>query len=459
MQTDLRREMGVFDSVMLIVGSTIGVGIFVTTGLVAGHVAAPGFILLAWLLGGLLALAGALSCAELSAMFPRAGGDYVYLREAYGPLLGFLSGWASFFVTFSGSIASLALGLTAYLAFYFPVLGPTHSLGSVELLGWTVSVSLAQASAVGLIALLSLVQVLGVRQGSNLQNVLSVAKVGALILIVLLAFAMGDGKIGNFFPLLDLGGAHHWSSLGVAFIPIVFTYAGWNSIVYLAAEVKDPGRTVPQALLRANLLIIVLYVGVNAAFIYGVPVEKMQGQIKAAEIATSSLFGYDTAAWLNAIIGVSILGALNAIIMTGPRIYYAMAQDQLFFRGLSQVHPRFHTPARAIALQGIWACVLVLTGTFATLLTYVSVIIVVFSALTVAAVVLCRIRQPGTHRPYRVRAYPWIPGAFVVAYGVIALSTLSARPTESFWGAIIVSLGIPAYFFWKNSLHLGSRRS
>lgn len=459
MQTDLKREMGVFDSVMLIVGSTIGVGIFVTTGLVAEDVAAPGFILLVWLLGGLLAMAGALSCAELSAMFPHAGGDYVYLREAYGPLLGFLSGWASFFVTFSGSVASLALGLSAYLAFFFPVLDPTRSFVSVELLGWTVSFSSAQFCAVGLIGVLSLVQMLGVRQGSQVQNVLSVAKIGALIVIVLLAVVIGDGKLQNFSPWFDLGSASHWSSLGVAFIPIVFTYAGWNSIVYLAGEVADPGRTVPRALLHANLLIMVIYLSVNAVFIYGAPVAQLQGEIKAAEIATSALFGYDTAAWLNAVIGVSILGALNAIIMTGPRIYYAMAMDQLFFRGLSQVHPRFHTPARAIALQGVWACVLVLTGTFATLLTYVSVIIVVFSALTVAAVAVMRLRQPQTHRPYLVRGYPWVPALFVVAYVAIALSTLSERPTETLWGVILVALGIPAYFFWKSSLHLDARRS
>jgi len=458
MQTELERDMGVFDSVMLIVGSTIGVGIFVTTGFVAEDIAAPGFILLVWFLGGLLAMAGALSCAELGAMFPHAGGDYVYLRAAYGPLWGFLSGWASFFVTFTGSVASLALGFTSYLAFYLPAMDPVHTFWSLEFQGWTANVSLAQLGAVGLIVLLSLVQMLGVRQGSNLQNVLSIAKIGALIVIVLLALVIGNGRLANFSPLFDLQSATHWSALGVAFIPIIFTYAGWNSIIYLAGEVKNPSRTLPRALLRANLLIIVLYVSINAVFIYGVPVERMQGEIKAAEIATSALLGYETAAWLNAIIGVSILGALNAIIMTGPRIYYAMARDQLFFRGLSHVNPRFRTPMRAIGLQCIWACVLVLTGTFATLLTYVSVIIVAFSALTVASVVVMRVRQPTTHRPYVVRGYPWVPASFVVAYTAIAASTLSERPIETFWGAIIVALGIPAYFFWKNSLHLDSRR-
>lgn len=455
MQTELERQMGVFDSVMLIAGSTIGVGIFVTTGFVAQEVTAPGLVLLIWFLGGLLALAGALSCAELSTMFPRAGGDYVYLREAYGPLLGFLSGWASFFVTFSGSVASLALGFTSYVSFYFPFLNPAKSLWSFEVLGQTASFSLAQIGAAALILFFSGVQILGVRQGSNLQNVLSISKIGALIAIVLLAAILGDGKLAHFSPFIAPDGTP-WSALGVAFIPVLFTYGGWNAIVYLAAEVKNPADSLPRALLSANLLITILYVTVNAAFIFGAPIERMQGTIKAAEIATSALFGYETAAWLNAIIAVSILGALNAVIMTGPRIYYAMARDRLFFRTLSGVHPRFRTPARAIGLQALWACALVLTGTFATLLTYVSVIIAVFSALTVAAVAVLRVRQPKTLRPFRMFACPWIAGLFVLAHIAIGIATLRERPLETFWGAIIVVVGIPAYFFWKNSLNLDS---
>lgn len=453
MRTELEREMGVFDSVMVIVGSTIGVGIFVTTGFVAQEVSSPGIILSIWFLGGLLALAGALSFAELSTMFPRAGGDYVYLREAYGSLLGFLSGWASFFVTFSGSVASLALGFTSYVSFYVPALNPVHSYWSFEVLGRTAGFSLAQISAAALILLFSAVQMLGVRRGSNLQNVLSLSKVGALIALVLLAATIGNGKLAHFRPFFEPGDIP-WSALGVAFIPVLFTYGGWNAIVYLAAEVENPAANLPRALLRANLLIMVLYLAVNAAFIYGLPVEKMQGTIKAAEFATSALFGHGTAAWLNAVIAVSILGALNAVIMTGPRIYYAMARDGLFFRALSRVHPRFRTPARAIGLQAFWACILVLSGTFATLLTYVSVIIAVFSALTVAAVVVLRIRRPAFDRPFRMLGCPWIPGLFVLAHIAIGIATLRERPVETFLGAVIVGIGIPAYFFWKNSLHL-----
>ncbi len=448
--TELKRELGVFDSVMLIVGTTIGIGIFVTTGIIAQQVFSPGIILLIWFLGGLLALAGALSCAELGSSLPYAGGDYVYLREAYGPLVGFLSGWASFFVTFSGSAASLAVGFTQFIAFFVPPLERTRTLLTVELWGVAYNLSLASIFSIGIVFLLSVIQMVGIRQGSRVQNLLTLLKIGALLFIIILGLSLGNGRMAHFSPFLDFSKINHWSSLGVAFIPVIFTYAGWNAVIYVAGEVKTPATDLPRSLILANLLVISLYLAINTVYFYGVPVESMQGVVRVAEVATTALFGYNTSAWITALIALSILGAMNAIIMTGPRIYYAMARDRTFFHRLAKIHPRFYTPRNAILLQALWTSILVLTGTFETLLTYVTVVIVLFSALTVGSVLVLRIAQPELPRPYRSWGYPWIPLCFILANLVIAMATLWENPLESLLGAGIVALGIPAYYLWSS---------
>lgn len=446
---ELKRELGRFDAIMLIAGSTIGIGIFVMTGIVAEQIPSPGILLLVWLLGGLLALAGALSCAELGASLPYAGGDYVYLREAYGPLLAFLSGWASFFVTFSGSAASLAVGFTQFIAFFVPALEHSRSLLTVEMLGFSYHLSLASIFSIGVILLLSAVQVVGIKEGSRVQNLLTLVKIGAILCIIFLGLSLGKGSLSHFSPFLDFSKIDNPTVLGAAFIPVIFTYAGWNAVIYMAGEVKNPAKDLPYSLLWANLLVIGLYLAINAVYIYGVPVEKMRGVVRVAEVATTALFGHQTSAWITALIALSILGAMNAIIMTGPRIYYAMARDGIFFRSLERVHPRFHTPSHAIILQALWASILVLTGTFETLLTYVTVIIVVFSAITVGSVLILRSKRPELSRHYRIWGYPWVPTLFILAHLGIALATLWEKPLEAFLGGGLVLLGIPAYIFWS----------
>ncbi len=451
MQGNLKRELGFFDSVMLIVGSTIGIGIFVTTGFITQNLLSPGAILLVWLLGGLLALAGALSCAELGSSLPYAGGDYIYLREAFSPLFGFLSGWSSFFVTFSGSVASLAVGFTDFMAFFFPLLGRNGDSFSVEGLGFTFQLSVASIFSICVILFLSMVHIAGIKQGSKLQNLLTILKIGALLGIILLGVVLGRGSVSHFSPFLELSEITNITALGAAFIPVIFTYAGWNAVIYMAGEVKSPEKELPRALLWANLLIIFLYLAINSVYFYGVPVKEMRGVMRVAEVATTALFGYQTSAWITGIIALSILGALNAVIMTGPRIYYAMAQDGIFFRRLARVHPRFHTPSRAIILQALWSSILVLTGTFETLLTYVTVIVVLFSALTVGSLIALRVKRPELKRPYKIWGYPGVPSLFILAHLGIALSTLWVNPLESLLGMGIVALGIPAYLFWARS--------
>ncbi|MBI2985403.1 MAG: amino acid permease, partial [Deltaproteobacteria bacterium] len=313
-ENGLKRKLGLFDAVMVISGDMIGVGIFVTTGFIAATVASPGVVLLIWLLGGLLALAGALSCAELSASLPLAGGDYIYIREAYGKLTGFLSGWSSFLVTFSGSIAAIAVGFAAFMSFFFPILGSDNVLFSTTIIGHSVKVSIGTIFSIGAVLILSGIHYLGVRQGVWLQNILTTLKIGSLLGIILLGVLVGKGSADHFVPFFDMSKVTDLSVFGAAFIPVIFAYAGWNAVIYLAGEVKQPERNLPRALLWANLLVILLYLAINVVYIYGVPVTQMQGALRVSEVATTALLGYQTSAWITAIITVSILGALNVVI-------------------------------------------------------------------------------------------------------------------------------------------------
>jgi basic amino acid/polyamine antiporter, APA family len=451
-QTELKRQLSLFDAVMLISGDMIGIGIFVTTGAIAETLPSPGGVLLVWVLGGLLALTGALSCAELSASLPYAGGDYIYIREAYGKLIGFLSGWSSFLVTFSGAIAFLAVGFNGFMSFFFPVLGSNKPLFSLNVLGLSIQGTIGNLFSMVVVLLISGLHCLGVRQGTITQNILTTLKIGALLGIIFLGVLFGKGDTSHFSPLFDWQKIGNFSVFAAAFIPAIFAYSGWNAVIYIAGEVKEPEKNLPKALLWANLLVITLYLAINVVYIYGVPVTEMKGALRVSEVATTALFGYQTSAWITAIITVSILGALNVVTMLGPRIYYAMARDGVFFKRLAEVHPTFGTPARAIMLQAIWACLLILTGTFGTLFTYVSVIITLFSAFTVGSVIVLRYKRPELTRPYKLWGYPIVPILFIAAHIWIVWGSVTEKPYETLIGLFIVCLGIPAYLIWQKKI-------
>ena len=310
----------------------------------------------------------------------------------------------------------------------------------------------AHLFSISMIWILSAIHIAGIKPGSRLQNLLTFLKLAALLGIVLMAILFGRGSLSHFSPFVGQGGAISLGALGAAFIPVLFTYAGWNAAIYLAGEVREPERNLPRALLWGNLLIIFVYLAVNTIYIYGLPVEKMQGAVRVAELATSALFPYRTSALITMLIALSILGALNAVILIGPRIYYAMAQDGLFFGGLAKISPRTHTPVNAIILQSLWASILILSGTFDALLTYVTVMIVLFSALTVGALLVLRTKRPDLQRPYKIWGYPIVPCLFIIAHTGIAAAIFWENPLETILGAGIVIMGIPAYFLWKNRL-------
>ncbi len=448
-QTELKRQIGLFSAVMLIAGDMIGTGIFISTGAIAETLPSPGGVLLVWLFGGLLALAGALTCAELAASLPYAGGDYIYIREAYGRLMGFLSGWSSFLVTFSGAIAFLSVILNGFVSFFFPILGSEYVIFSLALPVIPITVKIGTLFSMGIVLLLSGLHCMGVRQGTLTQNILTILKIGALLGIILLGIFFGNGNTSHFEPLFDWSKIGNSSLFGAAFIPVIFAYSGWNAVTYIAGEVKDPDRNLPRALMYGVLIVIALYLAINAVYIYAVPVTEMKGALRMSEVATTALFGYQTSAWITAIITVSILGALNVVTMIGPRIYYAMAKDGVFFHQLTYVHPSFGTPTKAILLQALWSCLLILTNTWGTLFTYVSVVITLFSAFTVGSVIVLRIKRPELKRPYRLWGYPLVPILFVLVHLWIVWGSVTEKPKESLIGLAIVCLGIPAYLIWR----------
>ncbi|HEX5605044.1 MAG TPA: amino acid permease, partial [Candidatus Binatia bacterium] len=375
-----------------------------------------------------------------------------YIREAYGKLMGFLSGWSSFLVTFSGAIAFLAVGFTGFLSFFIPALGSNEPFFSVNGFGLSIHPTGGTLFSIIVVLSISALHCLGVRQGTVTQNILTTLKLGALLAIILLGISIGSGDRAHFTPLFDWSKISNFSVFAAAFIPAIFAYSGWNAVIYIAGEVKDPERNLPKALLWANLLVITLYLAINMVYIYGVPVTEMKGALRVSEVATTALFGYQTSALITAIITVSILGALNVVTMLGPRIYYAMARDGVFFRRLTYIHPTFGTPTSAIILQAVWTCFLILTNTWGTLFTYVSVVITLFSALTVGSVIVLRYKRPELKRPYKLWGYPVVPILFIIANAWIVWGSVTEKPYESLIGLLIVCLGIPAYLIWQKKL-------
>ncbi|MBN1225213.1 MAG: amino acid permease [Candidatus Aminicenantes bacterium] len=450
----LLRQLGLFDSTMIMVGIVIGSGIFLTTGIMAKSIPSPGLILLAWVVGGLLTLAGALTFAELGAAMPEAGGQYVYLREAYGPMAGFLFGWILFLVYLTGGIAALAVAFAEYFGYFFPALSIQKEFFSTTVNvfnhSFTYSVSTGQLIGLAAIILLTLFNFFGVAFGKLIQNILTLVKIGTLLAIVVLGFAIGKGTAVRFslnpsgvnFSQLVIG-------FGVALVAVSWAFDGWNNINFVAGEIKNPRRNLPLALFLGTLILTVLYVLTNYIYLYALPIEEMTGVVRIAEKATSVMFGGATAAVISAAVMVSAFGSLNGTILAGPRVYYAMAQDKLFFRRVAKVHPRFHTPGFALLIQAVWASILTLSGSFEQLFTFAMFIAIIFWITAAAAVFTLRKKYPELPRPYKTWGYPFVPIIFIVASFGILINTLIEKPVASLAGLGFTALGIPVYYYWK----------
>jgi APA family basic amino acid/polyamine antiporter len=430
---DLPRAIGFVGSTAIVVGTIIGSGIFLVPHDMAGQVASASSLMLVWVVGGVLSLAGALSLAELGAATPEAGGVYVYLRDAYGAPFAFLYGWAALLVIESGSIATLAVAFGIYSASFLPL------------------TALQQRVVSGAaIALLSWVNILGVRKGAAVQTLFMIAKLVGLAIIV--GYALFSPHVVPVAPTLPLPTAHTTlSSFGVALIGALWAYQGWHMLSYAAGEVKEPGRVLPRSYFLGTLVVIVVYLSASLAYLRVLPLATMADERyqRVAAKAMELLAGPRGAMFVSGLILCSIFGALNGNILGAARAYFAMARDGLFISWVGRVHPRFATPALAIVLQAVWSILLAATGTYRQLYTYVIFMGWIFYGAAVIAVVVLRKKHPAMPRPYRVPGYPVLPFAFALAALAIVVNTLARSPRESSIGLALVLTGVPVYLLWR----------
>ena len=445
----LVRGLGRWDATMLTVGSVIGTGIFITTADIARVLPHQGMILLLWIAGGLLTLAGALSYAELGALYPRAGGMYHYLKEAYGTFVGFLYGWACFLVIMSGGIAALAVAFGEYLGSFLPVFSTRNVLFSLPVGPWSWSVSGGQVAAAVAILVLTAVNYIGLREGAWVQNFLTLVRIGSIVAFVGLAFFTDrpeELSLASSLPEVGL-----LSAIGIGMVAVLWTYDGWYGPTFSAGEMRRPERTLPFGLIWGTVIVIVLYALINIVYFQALSLDEIAGTPRIAETAATALFGAGGGRLMSLAVLVSTFGCLSATVLYSSRIYLPMARDGVFFRGLAAVHPRYHTPGRSLWAQSLLAALLALSGTYEQLYTYVIFAGLLFHVATAGAVIVLRIRRPEIARPYRTFGYPWVPILFILGSVLLIANTLVEKPVESLIGLALLVLGVPAYAWWNRN--------
>ena len=483
---NLVRGLGPLDATMIVVGSMIGSGIFITSAESARLTGAPGWLLLAWAIAGVMTITGALCCSELAAMMPRAGGVYVFLREAYGPSLGFLFGWTLFLVIQTGTIAAVAIAFAKFTGVFAPAIAAEHYVVSPLQLGggYAISLSTEQLVAVALILLLTWTNTRGLETGKLVQNTFTFAKTAALLALIVIGLSLG-WKTGSAALSADwwdswkngwspqtaqpgftlMGGLALVLLFGKAMVGPLFAQTAWTNVTFIGSEVRDPGRNLARALLGGCALVVVLYVLANLAYVATLPLDGIQHapQNRVAVAAMNAVFGKSGALAMAAAIMISTFGCNNGLILAGARVYYAMARDHLFFRRIGTVNRR-NVPAAALFVQGIWAAFLTLPRTVITnptsgevtygnvytqLLEYIVSADLVFYILLVVAVIVLRKKSAAAERPYRMWGYPIIPVISVVLAAFLIVDLAYLAPTTSGIGYLLVLTGIPVFFVWR----------
>jgi basic amino acid/polyamine antiporter, APA family len=450
------------DATALVVGSMIGSGIFIVPAQILRDVHVPGLLLLVWALSGAVTLIGALTYGELAAMFPRAGGQYIYLREAISPLFGYLYGWTLFVVIQTGTIAAVAVAFARFTAVLFPALSPDVFLGGTiafpQPIGpIAVGLSPQRLLAIASIVLLTWVNVRGVRTAAVIQTSLTAIKTASLAALILLGLTIGRHAAAiaaNFGPNFWPAG-----SLTVAILPVIaaamvgslFSMDAWNNVGFAGSELKDPTRDLPFAMAAGVLTVTVLYFLANVGYLNVLPAQAIANapQDRVATVALQSMLG-DAGLYVMAIaIMISTFGCNNGLILSGARVYYAMSEDGLFFRSAGILHPRYKTPAVALVVQAVWTCLLCLSGTYSQLLNFVIFAALLFYMITAIGLFVLRAKRPDLPRPVRAPGYPWIPALYVALTGLIGLALLVEKTTYSGLGLLCVLLGVPVYFAWR----------
>ncbi len=450
-QPSLVRGLSLLDSVLLLASGIIGSSIFLTAKDIAGPLPNPVLFFLVWVLGGVISLCACVAFAELGSMFPDSGGQYIYLREAYGDLVAFLYGWMLFAVANGGTIAALCVASAAYMGNIIPAISEEHVIFSLAGMPFT----RAHAVGLALIVLLTYVNVVGLRWGTLMQNISTWTKSVAMAAFVILGFAIGKGHWSNFSARapgglsMGLTPMQLISALGVGLIAVFWAYDGWVYITWVAGEVKDPRRNVPLAMVLGVLVVGVIYLAMNLTYVYALPLSEIAKHETIVHDAAAVLFSPGAAVWLSVMIAISCFSAAAACTLSGSRVYLAMAQDGVFFRRMAAIHPKWRTPAFSLIGQGIWAAVLTMSGRYDQLYTYVIFGMVLSYTLTVIGLFILRWKRPDVPRPYRCTGYPWLPAIYVLVGVAWTLNTIIQRPAEAFWGALIVLIGVPGYLYWK----------
>ncbi len=431
----LERVLSLLDATMINVGGIIGSGIFMVPATVAFFTGSTSLFFLVWILGGIVSLFGALSVAELGAAMPQAGGQYVYLNEAYGPIWGYLYGWSAVAVINTASIAAVGVAFSEYLGFFFPI-----SDASIK------------GIAVVTIVLLTIINIVDVKSGARFQNLFTLSKLGAIFGIILLGLVMEGGTNQNLSPIFsDKPFIGLIGPLGLAMVSVLWTFDGWIFITYVAGEVKNPGRNIPLSLIFCMLIVVSVYLLLNYVLLFILGFTGMNGSELVVSDAASVFLGNKGAAVVTLIILISLIGANNGFVLSSARINYAMARDKLFFNQAAQIHSRFKSPANALIIQCVWACLLTFTGTFNQLITYIIFTSWIFYGMSAGAVIILRKKKPDMDRPYKTPAYPWIPIIFIFFAIFLTINTIMEAPRDATIGAGIILAGLPLYYYWKKN--------
>jgi APA family basic amino acid/polyamine antiporter len=454
---NLARRLGPLDAAAIIVSNVIGGGILFTPPQVAASVQNSWLFLATWVAGGLLAFAGAMAYAELAALRPRAGGEYVYLRAAFGRLAAFLTGWTSFVAGFSGAMAASAVVLAFYVGRFIPAANDATPLLVIPLPFVPLTISRQSITALAAIGLMSWIHLRGVGPGRVVMNVLAGLKVSALLIFIALGLTLGAGSASNLVQSTAPAAAGAWL---LALIPVMFTYSGWNAAAYVAEEIHEPGKNVPRALALGTLAVVVIYFLLNLLFLYVLPVNelaKVQGSV--LDVVADRLLGIRAGDVMGIVSIISIAASISAMTFAGPRVYYAMARDGLFFRGAARIHPRYQTPATSIIAQAVWSGLLVLSGGANALTTYTGFAVVLFAGVSVVSLFVLRQREPDAPRPFRAWGYPVAPAIFATASLAIVVNALYSDlvvpiSTGAPWGPaaaglIVIGLGIPLFYLFS----------
>jgi basic amino acid/polyamine antiporter, APA family len=439
---NLKRQIGLFPATNIVVANMIGAGIFTTSGLLLAGLHDPVLLIILWIVGGIIALCGALSYGELGGAMPNAGGEYLFLSRLYHPLFGFLSGWVSFIVGFSAPIAASALGFSEYFCRAIPAL-PAWLNGSAS-----ISPSLTgKLLAMAIILIFTFIHYRGIKYGARIQNILTSLKVILILALLIGGFASGRGDMSNFGKGGSIApGLAGWKTMGLSLMWIMFAYSGWNASTYIGSEIKNPSKTLPRSLLMGTGIVMLLYIGLNTLFVYAIRPGEMENVISVGGLAMGNLFGKSADVVFSILIAFALFSSLSAFIIIGPRVYYSMAKDGLFFKSAATIHKKYQVPANSILIQGAIALIMVVSGTFEQVLTYLGFALGIFPLLAVIGVIKLRVKKQSV---IKLPGYPVAQIIYVVTGLLILVLSYFERPHESSIAILTVLVGVPAYYIFK----------